>query len=71
MCGAKIPHPLLMKLESLEADPEAVARAGVEYATRQCQDLLFHGVDGLHFYTLNKSKATVDICRALQVAHAG
>jgi methylenetetrahydrofolate reductase (NADPH) len=70
MCGAKIPHPLLMKLESLEADPEAVARAGVEYATRQCQDLLFHGVDGLHFYTLNKSKATVDICKRLEIQHA-
>jgi methylenetetrahydrofolate reductase (NADPH) len=65
MCGAKIPQPLLVKLESLEKDPEAVHAAGVEYATRQCQDLLFHGVAGLHFYTLNKSKATVQICKAL------
>lgn len=70
MCGAKIPHPLLLKLESLEADAEAVYSAGVEYATRQCQDLLFHGVDGIHFYTLNKSKATVQICKALNVEHA-
>jgi methylenetetrahydrofolate reductase (NADPH) len=45
MCGAKIPHQLLLKLEQLEHDPEAVYTAGVEYATRQCQDLLFHGVD--------------------------
>lgn len=70
MCGAKIPHPLLTKLESLESDPEAVAKAGVEYATRQCQDLLFHGVEGVHFYTLNKSKATVEICQALKTDHA-
>jgi methylenetetrahydrofolate reductase (NADPH) len=70
MCGAKIPHPLLLKLESLEHDAEAVAQAGIEYATRQCQDLLFHGVDGIHFYTLNKSKATVQICQALKVEHA-
>ena len=70
MCGAKIPHPLLLKLESLESNPEAVAKAGIEYATRQCQDLLFHGVDGVHFYTLNKSKATVEICRALDAVHA-
>ncbi|HEY2589120.1 MAG TPA: methylenetetrahydrofolate reductase [NAD(P)H] [Tepidisphaeraceae bacterium] len=70
MCGAKIPHPLLLKLESLEADPEAVHAAGVEYATRQCEDLLRNGVDGLHFYTLNKSKATVQICKALNVEHA-
>jgi methylenetetrahydrofolate reductase (NADPH) len=70
MCGAKIPHPLLLKLESVEDDPSAVYAAGVEYATRQCQDLLFHGVDGIHFYTLNKSKATVQICTSLPVEHA-
>jgi methylenetetrahydrofolate reductase (NADPH) len=70
MCGAKIPQPLLLKLEGLESSPDAVAAAGVEYATRQCQDLLFHGVDGVHFYTLNKSKATVQICKALNTDHA-
>jgi methylenetetrahydrofolate reductase (NADPH) len=65
MCGAKIPHPLLTTLERLESDPAAVEQAGVDYATRQCQDLVFHGVDGLHFYTLNKSNATVEIFRNL------
>jgi len=70
MCGAKIPHRLLTKLEKVEGDPEAVHRVGVEYATMQCRDLLFNDVDGLHFYTLNKSKATVDIVRALNVDHA-
>ncbi len=65
MCGAKIPHPLLTVLEKLESDPIAVEKAGVDYATRQCQDLLFHGVDGLHFYTLNKSTATVQIFKNL------
>ena len=71
MCGAKIPHPLLTHLESLEHDAEAVHAAGVDYAIKQCQDLLANGVDGLHFYTLNKSKATVQICKALNYAHAG
>ena len=70
MCGAKIPHPLLLKLESVESDPEAVHQAGVEYADEQCRDLLKHGVDGLHFYTLNKSKATVQVVKALDVKHA-
>ncbi|MDQ3814320.1 MAG: methylenetetrahydrofolate reductase [NAD(P)H] [Armatimonadota bacterium] len=66
MCGAKIPHPLLLQLESLESDPLAVHAAGVEYAINQCEDLLANGVDGLHFYTLNRSKATVLIYQALQ-----
>jgi len=70
MCGAKIPPPLLAKLESLEHDPQAVHVAGVEYATAQCRDLLAHGVAGLHFYTLNKSKSTVEIVRALSAQHA-
>jgi methylenetetrahydrofolate reductase (NADPH) len=70
MCGAKIPHRLLTKMESIENDPEAVHRTGVEYATMQCKDLLFNDCEGLHFYTLNKSKATVDICRRLEVEHA-
>lgn len=68
--GAKIPHPLLVRLEGLEQDAEAVYAAGVDYATAQCQDLLRNDVDGLHFYTLNRSKATVQICKALNVDHA-
>ena len=70
MCGAKIPHPLLLKLESLEANPEAVSSAGIDYATEQCRDLLANGVAGLHFYTLNKSKATVRIVKSLDAQHA-
>jgi methylenetetrahydrofolate reductase (NADPH) len=70
MCGAKIPHPLLTKLESLEADPEAVYACGIDYATQQCADLLKNQVDGLHYYTLNKSKATVDIAKRLSFDHA-
>lgn len=65
MCGAKIHHDLLLKLEAVENNPEDAAKTGVEYAINQCNDLLRNGVDGLHFYTLNKSKASVEICRAL------
>jgi methylenetetrahydrofolate reductase (NADPH) len=70
MCGSKIPQPLLVKLESLEADPEAVYSAGVDYATQQCRDLLDNGCEGIHFYTLNRSKATVQIVKALKPKHA-
>ena len=70
MCGAKIPQALLLRLEAVEADAEAVHSAGVDYATQQCRDLLANGVDGLHFYTLNKSKATVEIVKALALTAA-
>jgi methylenetetrahydrofolate reductase (NADPH) len=70
MCGSKIPHPLLVKLEGLESDPEAVHAAGTMYATEQCADLLANGCEGIHFYTLNRSKATVQIVKALNPRHA-
>ncbi len=71
MCGAKIPHALLETIESVEGDPDAVYQVGVEHAVRQCQELLDNGVDGLHFYTLNRSRATVEICKALAAKLAG
>jgi methylenetetrahydrofolate reductase (NADPH) len=70
MCGAKIPQPLLLKLEALESNPDEVHAAGVDHAVLQCRDLIDNGVDGVHFYTLNKSKATVQICKALNMPHA-
>src|SRR3954447_12236813 len=71
MCGAKIPHRLLTKLEAVESGgADVVHQVGVDYATMQCRDLLFNDVDGLHFYTLNKSKATVEVCLRLDVKHA-
>jgi methylenetetrahydrofolate reductase (NADPH) len=65
-CGAKIQHELLLKLEAVEDDADAVYKLGIEHALHQCNDLLANGVDGLHFYTLNRSKATRDICQALK-----
>ena len=68
MCGAKIPASLAARLEELGSDDNAVAKFGVEYATRQCEDLLRAGVPGIHFYTLNKAPATVSILKNLGLA---
>ena len=72
MCGAKIPHPLLVQLEEpSRPTPTPFTDVGVEHATRQCQELLDRGViEGIHFYTLNKSRATMDVCRALTAKFA-
>ncbi|HSI13996.1 MAG TPA: methylenetetrahydrofolate reductase [NAD(P)H] [Chthoniobacter sp.] len=65
LCGAKLPEPFLRRLTELEGDDEAAAAYGIEYATEQCASLLEFGVPGLHFYTLNKARSTVEIVRNL------
>ncbi len=69
LCGARIPAPLAARLEELADDDAAVTEFGVEYATRQCEDLLRHGAPGIHFYTLNKAASTVRILKNLGLAH--
>lgn len=66
MCGASIPAGLLLKIEAVEDDDEAVAQIGMHHAVRQCEDLLDQGVAGLHFYTLNRSTATRAIVQEIK-----
>lgn len=63
--GSRFPAKLLRAIARCGDDEEAVQRVGIHYATEQCHDLLNHGVDGIHFYTLNKSKATREIYASL------
>ncbi len=65
-CGAKIPETLVRDLETTRKNPEAVQQYGIEHATRQCKELIAHGVPGIHFYTLNKSNATKEIVENLR-----
>jgi methylenetetrahydrofolate reductase (NADPH) len=61
--GAAVPPDMIAVLEaaSEHGDREGVRKTGIELATRQCQELLDRGAPGLHFYTLNRSKATREI----------
>jgi methylenetetrahydrofolate reductase (NADPH) len=68
LCGAKLPPALRAKLDALAADDEAAMKFGIEYATRQCAELLRAGVPGLHFYTLNKAPATLQVLKNLGLA---
>ncbi len=68
MCGAKLPPSFVERLDDLGDDDAAVTQFGIEYATRQCRDLLAAGVPGLHFYTLNKAHSTSEIVRRLGLA---
>jgi methylenetetrahydrofolate reductase (NADPH) len=65
MCGARIPESLAARLDEFGNDDAAVAEFGIEYATRQCEELLHEGAPGIHFYALNKSRAMLRVLENL------
>ncbi len=64
-CGAEIPRWLRKQLETISTDKTAVAQFGTEILVNLCTNLKDSGAPGLHFYTLNKSAPTLDICKKL------
>ncbi|MDY0131653.1 MAG: methylenetetrahydrofolate reductase [NAD(P)H] [Desulforegulaceae bacterium] len=62
--GARFPASLLKAVERAK-DDEGVANIGIHWATEQVRDLIDNKVRGIHFYTLNKSPATVKIYHSL------
>ena len=65
-CGATIPMRLRLELERRREDHEAILQLGVAHATVQCVELLERGAPGVHFFTLNRSRATRMILTALR-----
>lgn len=48
------------------AELEEVEKEGIAYTVNQVQELLKEGCPGVHFYTLNRSRATREIFSILQ-----
>jgi methylenetetrahydrofolate reductase (NADPH) len=68
LCGAKLPPSLVAELDKHAGDDAAATEFGIEFASRQCAELVRAGVPGIHFYTLNKSHSTSRILRNLGLA---
>jgi methylenetetrahydrofolate reductase (NADPH) len=65
ICGATIPQEVHDIFKPLRDDEEATREAGIEFAVKQCRDLLERGAPGLHFFTLNKVEPTKEIWKRL------
>ena len=66
LSGAEIPREVLDQIEPIADDKDAVRAKGIELATQLCRDVLAGGAPGLHFITLNRSKATREIFETLR-----
>lgn len=70
-CGATLPFRLAAELDRRRDNPTAVMQLGIAHATAQCIDLLQSGAPGVHFYTLNRSTATMQVLTALRTIGYG
>ena len=65
--GSRFPAKLLKSLRRCDSNPASIEKVGIQYATEQCSELLNNEVEGIHFYTLNKSEATKGIFESLGI----
>jgi methylenetetrahydrofolate reductase (NADPH) len=65
MSGAYIPEELVEKINRYKDNHEKSYEIGLEFTINQCRELLKNGAPGIHFYTLNKSRAAVEIFESL------
>lgn len=68
LIGTDVPASVVARIMAHDGDPVAMRAAGVQLAAELCEQLLDGGAPGLHFYTLNRSKATREIFAALNMS---
>ena len=64
-CGAEIPRWIRLRLQGYGDDVASIRAFGLDVVTHLCEQLRREGVPGLHFYTMNQSAATLEICDRL------
>lgn len=67
LIGTDVPVDVVRRISAHDGDPAAMRAEGIAIAAELCDELLAGGAPGLHFYTLNRSKATREIFAALNL----
>ena len=66
--GIEIPRWVALKMEGYLDDAASIRAFGIDVVTRLCERLIAGGAPGIHFYTLNQSGLSLEICRRLHRA---
>ena len=66
--GIDIPRWVALKMEGYMDDAASIRAFGIDVVTRLCERLIAAGVPSIHFYALNQSAVTLEICRRLGLA---
>jgi methylenetetrahydrofolate reductase (NADPH) len=64
-CGAEIPRWIRLRLQAFGDDTASIKAFGLDVVTDLCEQLRAGGAPGLHFYSMNQSAATLEICQRL------
>ncbi len=64
-CGAELPRWMRRKFESFGDDTDSIRAFGLDVVTELCQRLIDGGAPGLHFYSMNQSGLTLELCKRL------
>ena len=64
-CGAEIPRWIRLRLQGFGDDTASIKAFGLDVTTDLCEQLRAGGAPGLHFYSMNQSAATLEICSRL------
>ncbi len=66
--GIEIPRWVALKMEGYLDDAASIRAFGIDVVARLCERLIAGGAPGIHFYTLNQSTLSLDVCRRLKLA---
>lgn len=66
LSGASLPHEFTEMIALYEHDRDGLYDAGIDFAVRQCRDLIEHGVDGVHIYTMNDPQVAIRVWEGIR-----
>ena len=68
--GIEIPRWVTLKMEGFMDDAASIRAFGLDVVTSLCERLIAGGAPGIHFYTMNQSALTLELCQRLGLSNA-